>query len=108
MMDAAKLFRMEHYTITAPKVRNDGEPSGYHLALRAGLESQGIDGWTEHESVGSWQGRREAGIVFTIYLLDGSSPSAKLEWLGRIGRDCMPDQEAVQVTYHGTLLLHEG
>lgn len=106
----AKLYRMEHYTITAPKVRNDGEPSGYHLALRAGLEAVGIDGWTEHESVGSWQGRREAGTVFTIYLTQGigDSPSAKLAWLGGIGRKCMPDQEAVQITYHGTLLLHEG
>jgi hypothetical protein len=110
MMDTAKLFRMEHYTITAPKVRNDGEPSGYHLALPAALKHHGIDGWTQHDSVGVWKGKAEPGTVFTVYLPEGppGSPSVRLEILGRIGRGAMPDQDAVQVTYHGTLLLHEG
>jgi hypothetical protein len=104
------MFRMEHYTITAPKVRNDGEPSGYVIALRAALKGAGIDGWTEQDSVGVWRGKAEPGTVFTVYLSDqpGHMVEQRLSWLGVIARRVMPDQEAVQVTHHGTITLHEG
>lgn len=102
-------FRMLHYTITAPKVRNDGTTADYPQALRAVLLAFGIDGWTEHDTVGVWHGKREPGIVFTVYLTEGlADPTVRLDVLAKLARRAMPDQEAVQVTYHGTLLLAEG
>lgn len=101
--------RMNHYTITAPAVRNDGTESGYAAVLRALLLQFGIDGWTEHESVGYWHGRREAGTVFTLYRMPGPyTPSVIAADLARIARRAMPDQEAIQVTYHGSVLVVEG
>jgi len=113
-------YIMRRYTLVAPHVRNDGSMSGYPAAVREALLAAGIDGWTEYETHGSWRGKREAGTTFELYRADepgyqadspnalrysattplyaGESPATFVRLLGAIGRACMPDQEAVQVT----------
>jgi hypothetical protein len=87
-------FEMYRYTLVAPHVDNAGRPSGYPVAVRAALLNAGVNGWTEYETAGVWRGKREVGVTFEIL-----SVSALLHHLlSRIGRECMPDQEAVQVT----------
>ena len=95
-------MEMHHYTLTAPSVTNAGKPSGYAAAVSAGLQHVGIDGWTEQRCKGYWNGKVEAGTLFTLYLTDCLPLSLQM-----IGREAMPDQEAVQVTYHGTIELWE-
>jgi hypothetical protein len=95
-------MEMHHYTLTAPSVTNAGEPSGYALKVRIRLQIADITGWTEQRCKGYWNGKAEAGTLFTVYLMDRLP-----ETLQMIGRAAMPDQEAVQVTYHGTIELWE-
>lgn len=97
-------YMLTRVTIIAPAVRNDGVPSGYPAALRSALLREGIAGWTEHRTIGSWHGVREPGVLFEFYVEHGSTFAYKL---GAIGRECMPDQEAIQVTYesHATTLI---
>lgn len=117
---------MRRYTLTAPKVDNVGEPSGYPSKVRDALLDAGIDGWTEYDTIGWWRGVGEAGTTFEIYRMAAPQPFTHgtpergdatdaytrdvfLVQLARIGRACMPDQEAVQVTMdHSTITLTEG
>jgi hypothetical protein len=84
-----------------PHVKRDGTPSGYAEAFAAALEGQGFEGWTEVQTVGHWQGKREAGTTFVIFSAD-----TRGEWGGRVrtldlltnlARASAPDQDAVQV-----------
>jgi len=96
----AQAYVMRRYTLVAPHVDNAGRASGYPAAVREALLAAGIDGWTEYETHGSWRGVREAGVTFEIYA-EVAPRGASNTFPGRladIGRGCMPDQEAVQVT----------
>jgi hypothetical protein len=110
-------YTMRRYTLTAPLTTNDGSaaldargfPSNHPQIVRDALLDAGIDGWTEYQTVGWWKGKREEGVTFELYracadmgplaLRDNSRDGHTFaRQLARIGRRCMPDQEAVQVT----------
>lgn len=95
-------YNMTRYELNVPKVLNNGKASNYPDAVRAALEAAGITGWTETEYVGVWFGTREPGVMFIIY-----STTDIMALLSRIGRECMPDQEAVQVVHAGSAILAE-
>lgn len=90
-----KSYEMHRVTIVAPAVKNDGSISGYPAAMRDALLGAGIDGWTEYETVGSWNGKRGLGTVFEIYLMETAQTVPEL---GAAARGVMPDQEAIQIT----------
>ena len=88
-------------------------PDHHETAARE-LLALGIDGWTETPSVGVWRGSREHGRVYTILLEDADgryacsngrawSPGELLRTLERVGREAMPDQEAILATYEKTV-----
>lgn len=98
-------YRVRTYTLTVPAVDNTGQYRSDHLAkvrkaLAASFPGQG---WTEHRSSGFWNGKIESGTVVTIYAPADYPPAAMIESLGAIGRNAMPDQDAVQVTASDTL-----
>lgn len=107
MNDPHNAYGMQHWSIVAPKVDNGGRPSGYPSALRAGLRKAMIDGWTEHDSVGVWRGRSEPGVTFTLYRMPTITSHGWRSLLMSVARTAMPDQEAVQVTYHGEVTVYE-
>jgi hypothetical protein len=72
--------------------------SGYPAAVREALIRNGIDGWTEYETHGSWRGKREAGTTFEFYRAQPDPDPDFAELVGIIGREAMPDQDAIQVT----------
>lgn len=97
---------MDHYTLTIPTVDNQGRRAEHYASCaRAGLLAAGIDGWTEVDSCGVWRGRSEPGIVFHVYR--PADEEGMLQTLGHVGREAAPDQEAIQVTYHGSIYLQE-
>lgn len=96
-------YRMRTFTLTVPSVDNDGLPVPYLEKVRAGLEEAGFTGWTEIASNGYWNGKLEPGTVITIYVPENETFNVASK-LGVIGRTCMPDQEAVQVTVSGDIL----
>lgn len=109
------MHHMHRFTIIAPHVRNDGSASSYPADLRRTLELSGL-GWTEYETHGSWNGVREAGTTFEIlrerptagYLGDTDWVTEWLVFLGDNARCAMgAEQEAIQVTYEGRVLVHE-
>lgn len=91
-------YRVHAYTLTVPAVTNDGLSAPWHLEkVRAGLEEAGFTGWTETATVGYWRGILEPGTVITVYVPVGKTIGVASR-LGAIGRQAMPDQDAVQVT----------
>ena len=93
---------MVRHELVVPKVRNDGTPSGYPELIREGLIGAGIDGWTEFETAGYWQGKREEGITFVIFAMEDIT-----EKIGQVARFVMTDQEAIQVVLADTVTLVE-
>lgn len=91
-------YIMRRYTLVAPHTTNDGARSDYAPAVAVALLEAGIDGWTEYETVGWWRGKPEAGTTFEFFRADSGPVLQFVKTLGHIGRDCMPDQEAIQVT----------
>lgn len=92
-------YDMMTVTLTVPTLDNDGADVGHVDKVRTGLLAAGIESWTEHDSRGSWKGKLEPGTVFTFYVTAGLGARDFAHTVGRIGRRCMPDQEAVQVTF---------
>ncbi len=92
---------------------NAGRPRpDHHETAARELLALGIDGWTETASVGVWRGSREHGRVYTILLEDADgryacsnghawSPPELLRTLEKVGREAMPDQDAIFATYDG-------
>lgn len=87
----------------------------HHESAARELLALGIDGWTETPSVGVWRGSREHGRVYTILLAAAPDPrfvctvgcawypGELLRTLERVGREAMPDQEAILATYEKTV-----
>ena len=96
-MYARSTYSMDTFTLTVPSVDNDGRPAPYLEKVRAGLEEAGFTGWTETACVGYWLGKFEPGTVITLYVPESKSFGVASK-LAHIGRQAMPDQEAVQVT----------
>lgn len=99
-------YTLARFEVVAPHVCNDGSASGYPAAFRAALTRHGIDGWSEFESVGYWQGKRERNVTFVIYseaLRDdhvSERKRATVDILLEAARACMPDQDAIQVVQY--------
>lgn len=107
-------YTLRRFEVVAPAVRNDGAPSGYAAALRAGLTAADFTGWTELETVGYWHGASEAGTTFVIYADDVRADPARghrafdtADILARLARAAMPDQVAIQVVSGETVTLRE-
>lgn len=112
-------YTLTTYTLTVPAVTNAGDPSGYLETVREAL-SHCFTGWTEAESVGYWEGKLEPGHVLTIYAAEtvavpaawsvggiGAHVAPTADVLGYVGRACMPDQDAIQVTIGPAVELRE-
>lgn len=100
-------YVMRTVTLTVPAVDNFGTEAPWHLdKVRAGLAAAGFTGWTEVASTGYWMGKLEPGTVVTLYV---ERPTVEMiDQIGQIGRQAMPDQEAVQVTLsHDPVSLYE-
>jgi hypothetical protein len=96
-----RTYVMRHFELIAPEVRNDGLPSGYPAAVADALDDAGI-GWTRAASEGSWHGKRERGVAYTVF-----SCEDLLARLAVVARACMPDQEAIQLVEYPTVRLVE-
>lgn len=93
-------YIMRRYEIIVPLVDNDGNASDYLPLMREALQVHEITGWTECDTFGYWYGKREAGVMIIIY-----RETESLDTLCKIARECMPDQNAIQVCVSGDLSL---
>lgn len=94
MLSANEMYR---FTIVAPAVTNDGQPSGYRDVVENVLDRYGIVSWTEHQTIGVWHGAREPGTLFEVYH-ESENLNGRLREIMLALRAGMPDQEAIQVT----------
>ncbi len=97
-------YKMNTFTLVVPSVDNTGVERPEHLLMvRSQLQAAGFNGWMETAETGFWNGKLETGTLITIYVpQDQEGAMLTADVLGRIGRRCMPDQEAVQVTVLST------
>lgn len=96
----SRYFYMRRFTLVAPTLTKDGQASFAQTKVRNALRANAIDVWTEYSTTGAWKGETEPGTVFEIYR-ELYTEAAAVEFarlLGHIGREAMPDQEAIQVT----------
>lgn len=91
------MFHMKRYEMIVPSVDNYGNLSPYLNRVRDCLIGHGFTGWTEYETCGYWQGQYEPGICILIF----SDQPNVMQKLTDTGRECMPDQDCVQVTMSG-------
>lgn len=91
------MFHMKRYEMIVPQVDNYGNFSPYLNRVRDCLIGEGFTGWTEYQTCGYWQGQYEPGICILIF----SDQPNVMQKLTDIGRECMPDQDCVQVTMSG-------
>lgn len=89
---------MTRFTVILPIVDNDGVANDSREIMREALRTRGIDGWTEYQTVGSWNGRLEPGTLWEFYRAT-NHPGAFAHTLGVIARHVLPLQEAIQVTF---------
>lgn len=97
-------YELRRFTIIAPTNTNADIPAPYAQNVRNALGARGLN-WTEYPTVGSWNGYREPGTLFELYVQRDVQFAYEL---ARLARAAMPDQEAVQVTAeHSTTTVLE-